>query len=114
MKEKTYLPVLSRKTFYRKLRRNFIYALVMLFISLSIGMGGYHSICNLSWIDSLLNACMILTGMGPVNAMTTSGAKLFASFYALFSGVAFLTTVGMVLAPIIHRMMHFFHMEEEE
>jgi hypothetical protein len=75
---------------------------------------GYHVICGLNWIDSLYNASMILTGMGPVNQMTTDGAKIFASFYAIFSGVAFLTTIGVVIAPLVHRVMHKFHFDDEK
>jgi hypothetical protein len=79
--------------------------------SLGLGMVGYHQIAGLSWLDALLNASMILTGMGPVNEMTTVGAKLFASFYALFSGVAFLTIVAVLLAPAVHRFLHRFHLD---
>ena len=86
----------------------------MVFASLMIGVFGYHYYCNLSYTDSLLNASMILTGMGPVNAMTTQAAKLFASFYALFSGIAFLTIMSIVLAPAVHRFFHRFHLELEE
>jgi hypothetical protein len=78
---------------------------------LALGVVGYHVFARLSWLDSLLNASMILTGMGPVNPMTTTGAKLFASFYALFSGVAFITTIGVLLAPAVHRFLHRFHLE---
>lgn len=83
-------------------------------IALGLGVAGYHWICDLSWIDSLLNASMILTGMGPVSPMTTDAAKLFASIYALFSGVVFLTAMGIVLTPIFHRILHHFHLEEDE
>jgi len=79
--------------------------------SLALGVLGYHFIAGLSWIDAVVNAAMILTGMGPVNEMTTVGAKLFASFYALFSGVAFLTIVAVLLAPAVHRFLHRFHLD---
>lgn len=79
--------------------------------SLALGVLGYHLIAGLSWIDAVVNAAMILTGMGPVNEMTTVGAKLFASFYALFSGVAFLTIVAVLLAPAVHRFLHRFHLD---
>ena len=79
--------------------------------SLALGVLGYHLVAGLSWIDALVNASMILTGMGPVNEMTTVGAKLFASFYALFSGVAFLTIVAVLLAPAVHRFLHRFHLD---
>jgi hypothetical protein len=77
-------------------------------------MMGYHHIAKISWIDSLLNASMILTGMGPVNEMTTNGAKLFASFYALFSGIVFLSTVAVIFAPIAHRLLHLLHADDNE
>ena len=79
--------------------------------SLLLGVLGYHLVAGLSWIDALVNAAMILTGMGPVNEMSTVGAKLFASFYALFSGVAFLTIVAVLLAPAVHRFLHRFHLD---
>lgn len=74
-------------------------------------MLGYHLFAGLSWLDALVNASMILTGMGPVDQMTSVGAKLFASFYALFSGVAFLTIVAVLLAPAVHRFLHRFHLD---
>jgi len=82
--------------------------------SLAAGAIGYHFICGLPWVDSILNASMILTGMGPVDPMRTTAAKLFASAYAIFSGVAFLTIVGVLVAPIIHRYLHRFHLEMDE
>ncbi len=74
-------------------------------------MLGYRSFANLSWVDSFLNASMILTGMGPVNHLDTNVAKLFAGFYALYSGIAFLTVAGILFAPILHRIIHKFHMK---
>jgi NADPH:quinone reductase-like Zn-dependent oxidoreductase len=90
--------------------------LTMVIITGSLGLGvlGYRIFAHLGWIDSLLNASMILTGMGPVDPMRTNGAKLFASFYAIFSGVAFLSSVGVFLAPIAHRLLHRFHLDAEE
>ncbi len=82
--------------------------------SLALGMIGYHTIAHLNWIDSLLNASMILTGMGPVNPMQTDGAKIFASIYAIFSGVMFLTSVGVLAAPAVHRFLHRFHIDTDE
>lgn len=107
-------PLVPRKEFVQRILRNFLYASFMLIFSLLIGIIGYHEICGLGWVDALLNSSMILTGMGPVNVMTTNGAKIFASIYAIFSGVAFLTTVGVLLAPIVHRLMHKFHLQDEE
>jgi len=81
--------------------------------SLGLGVLGYHIIGSLPWIDALLNASMILTGMGPVDPMHTVAGKLFASCYALFSGIAFITTAGVLLAPVVHRVLHKFHLEIE-
>ena len=69
---------------------------------------------GLDWVDSLLEASMILGGMGPANPLKTSGAKIFASGYALFCGLIFIAVMGIILAPITHRMLHKFHMEEED
>ena len=79
--------------------------------SLAIGIIGYHSLEGFSWIDSTLNAAMILGGMGPVNELHTTRGKLFASGYALFSGVVFLVVAGVLFAPVIHRLIHKFHLE---
>lgn len=79
--------------------------------ALGIGAAGYHAIAGLAWIDAVLNAAMILTGMGPVDRMTTTAAKLFAAGYALFAGVAFVTTVAVLFAPIAHRFFHRLHVE---
>jgi hypothetical protein len=78
---------------------------------LFIGVLGYHSLAGLDWVDSLLEASMILGGMGPVNPIKTTGAKLFASGYALFSGLVFIGIMGIVLTPVVHRLLHKFHVE---
>jgi len=82
--------------------------------SLVMGVLGYHVFENLPWIDSLVNAAMILGGMGPVNELHTNAGKLFASFYALYSGIVFLVSVGVILAPLYHRFLHRFHLETED
>lgn len=82
--------------------------------ALMIGVLGYHYIVHLAWIDALLNASMILTGMGPVATMEDTASKIFASAYALFSGVIFLSSVGIALAPIFHRILHRFHLDEAD
>lgn len=97
----------------RMLRYGLVTAGIILF-SLGIGMLGYHYLESLSWIDSLLNASMILGGMGPVNALQTNAGKIFASFYALYSGIILLASVGVLAAPIFHRFMHRFHLELDE
>ena len=87
--------------------------LVVIAIALGIGVAGYHWLGGLSWIDSLLNASMILGGMGPVNQLTGAGVKIFASLYALFSGLVFVGVMGIVLAPVVHRFLHKFHVDQE-
>jgi len=82
--------------------------------SLGLGILGYHFIAGFNWVDSLLNAAMILTGMGPVGTLNSDAAKLFASAYALFSGVVFITATGIMLAPIFHWVLHRFHIEERD
>lgn len=82
-------------------------------VSLLAGTLGYHLIAGLGWIDALLNASMILTGMGPVDPMKDTASKLFASAYALFSGVVFLSAVAILLSPILHRIVHAFHIDDE-
>jgi hypothetical protein len=82
-------------------------------VSIGIGTLGYHYFGELHWLDSFHMACMILTGMGPVEAMKTEGAKLFSSFYALYSGVAFLSSTAVFFAPIIHRLLHILQVERD-
>lgn len=100
--------------FYNKLVKSVLWGVLFLFVSLLIGVLGYHYFFNLSWIDSLVNASMILTGMGPVDKAESFGAKLFSSFYAIYSGVAFLTSVAVIFSPIIHRFLHKFRIDVEE
>ena len=106
-------PLASRQVFARRLALNGLVGLLLLGFSLAIGMMGYHFLENLSWIDVLLNASMILGGMGPVNPMQTNAGKLFASFYAIYSGVILLASVGVLAAPIFHRFLHHFHLADE-
>ena len=80
-------------------------------IALGIGILGYRILDDLPWVDAILNASMILGGMGPVNVLHTTAAKLFASAYALFSGLIFVIVTGIVIAPILHRFFHWFHLE---
>src|SRR5262245_58229187 len=114
MFERKSAPLISRRAFARRLARSGLVAAALLVVSLGIGAAGYHAFAGLPWIDALLNASMILTGMGPVNPMRTTAGKLFASGYALFSGVAFLTAVGVLLSPVLHRFLHRFHLDMEE
>lgn len=88
-------------------------ASILLSVCLSIGILGYHYIANIAWIDSLHNASMILSGMGPVVEIKNFSGKIFSSFYALFSGVAFITNIGIILTPMAHRLYHRLHIEED-
>jgi hypothetical protein len=99
--------------YIHRLARYIAIAAGIVCISLAVGVIGYHTFEGLSWIDSLLNASMILGGMGPVNQLRTSGGKIFASLYALYSGIVFLFTTAVVMAPVLHRFLHRFHIEEE-
>jgi hypothetical protein len=99
--------------FLKRMAFSALLAYAIVSVALFAGVLGYHSIAGLGWIDSVLNASMILTGMGPVDPMTTTAAKLFASAYALFSGVVFLSAMGIVLSPIFHRILHAFHVDDD-
>lgn len=92
---------------------HFVAALAVLLGSLALGMAGYEYYENLPWRDAFLNAAMLLGGMGPVNAPTTNGGKVFAGLYALYAGLVFLVTVGLIFTPVVHRIMHKFHWEQE-
>ena len=82
-------------------------------VSLAVGMCGYHFLEKLPWLDALLNASMILGGMGPVDPLKTDAGKLFASFYALYSGLAIISVAGLLLAPVVHRFLHKFHVDSD-
>ncbi len=98
--------------FILRLTKYFLFSFVLILVSILIGCIGYHNFGRLNWIDACYNSCMILTGMGPVAVMHTNAAKIFSSVYALYSGIAFLSTIVIFFAPIIHRLMHIFHVEE--
>jgi hypothetical protein len=105
--------LLSRTEFLKRVATHFLVASGAVGIVLTMGVVGYHITAHLSWIDSLLNASMILGGMGPISPLQGTAAKLFASFYALFCGLVFVGLIAIVIAPFAHRLMHRFHMEEE-
>ena len=109
MYERHKQPVLPFSHFVTRLIKSFCIALGFIALSLLLGAVGYHYTEGLSWLDATLNASMILAGMGPVDVLRTSAGKVFATFYALYSGIAFLTTAAILLAPIIHRFLHQFH-----
>ena len=88
------------------------FALILVAFSLVLGMSGYVYFESLSWTDAFLNAAMLLGGMGPVNAPMTEGGKLFAGWYALYAGLIFLVVAGVLGAPVVHRVLHRFHLDE--
>jgi len=106
--------LLPRRKFYARLARSGGITAAIVVASLAMGSAGYHFTAGLPWIDALLNAAMILTGMGPVDPMRSTAGKLFATFYALYSGVAFLSMMAVLVAPVVHRFLHRFHVEEEK
>lgn len=97
--------------FFVRLLRSSAAAVGIVAGSLAIGICGYHHFEHLSWLDSLLNASMILSSEGPVTPLRTDAGKWFASFYALFSGVVFISVISVLSAPIAHRLLHQFHLE---
>jgi hypothetical protein len=107
-------PLLPKHLFFQRVLRYGGFSLTLIGASLGIGVLGYHYTNSLGWLDSLVNASMILTGMGPVDVMKTDASKWFASVYSIFSGVIFLSTVAVFLSPIFHRFLHKFHLDEEE
>lgn len=107
-------PLLPRRAFLFRLGRFAGAAFLLVAISWLIGILGYRALEGLSWIDATLNAAMLLGGMGPVDQLHTDAGKLFASFYALFSGIVFLVAVGVLIAPILHRFLHQFHLAEDK
>ena len=99
-------------TFYQRVVKNILLAIGVMLVCLAIGISGYHYTAEIPWLDSVHNASMILSGMGPVVEIKTVSGKWFSSFYALFSGVVFITNIGIILAPALHRMFHRLHMED--
>lgn len=107
-------PLASPKKFLIRFGRHLLYTLIFILGGLGIGVLGYHYTDHIPWIDAFHNASMILSGMGPVVNITSTGGKWFSSLYALFSGIAFITNMGILLAPIAHRIFHQLHMEDNE
>lgn len=106
-------PLLPRPAFYARLAWSAVLGGGIVAGSLSIGMAGYHGFEGQPWVDAFVNAAMILSGMGPVGTLQTTAGKVFAGCYALFSGLAFITAIGVVFAPIFHRFLHKFHLESK-
>jgi fumarate reductase subunit D len=106
--------LLPRRKFYARVVRHGLAAVVTLTVCVGIGMAGYHYFEGMGWVDSYTNATMILSGMGPLDPIKTLAGRIFAGTYALFSGVAFLTTVGFFLLPALHRLLHKIHLESRK
>jgi hypothetical protein len=107
-------PLLPRKEYFRRIVLHAVMGFMVIAVALGIGMTGYHVFENLPWIDAFVNAAMILSGMGPVSTLQTDAGKIFAGCYALFSGLALIAILGIIFAPVIHRALHRFHLEDEE
>ncbi len=105
-------PVAPMHVFYGRILKSVVTATLILSVCLAIGIFGYHYIGHITWIDSIHNASMILSGMGPVVSIDNVAGKLFSSAYALFSGVAFITNIGLILAPAAHRLFHTLHCDD--
>jgi hypothetical protein len=113
--ERRHEPLAPRERYHQRLLKSSLLAGSVIGVSLVIGILGYHYLGGIeSWVDCLYSASMILGGMGPVADLKTNGGKVFASFYALYSGVALLTSVGVLIAPALHRALHRFHIETGE
>ena len=103
-----------RSVFVRRIIASLAIALCLIMVALFIGLCGYHFLAGFGWIDSLLEASMILGGMGPVKELPNDTAKVFASIYALFSGLILIALMGIILSPVVHRIMHKFHVDEKD
>jgi len=111
--ETKHQPLLSRRAFAKRVARSFGTASLLIGISLLGGMLGYRYFEGMEWIDAFANASMILSGMGPLTPLETSGGKLFAGFFALYSGLALILATGILFAPVVHRLLHQFHLEDK-
>lgn len=111
--EKKNEPLIPLSQFFKRVLLWTLFGIFLTMIALSIGMAGYHLFEHMSWTDSFVNAAMILSGMGPFGPLQTTGGKIFAGFYALFSGLAFIVVIGTILGPVVHRFFHEFHIEDD-
>lgn len=107
-------PLASRWVFARRMASSVGAAAVLIGVSLYAGMAGYHYLEGMSWIDAFVNASMILSGMGPVSPLATDGGKLFAGSYAIYSGLALIVATGLIIAPVLHRIFHHFHLDDDQ
>jgi hypothetical protein len=111
MNDQTLQPLLPRREYLTRFVRSLGLGLSIIAVCLGVGMVGYHCLEKLPWIDAFLNAAMILSGMGPVATVQTNAGKLFAGFYALFSGLALISIIGLIMAPVVLRFLHKFHLD---
>lgn len=114
MYEDKTLPPISRPRFVRRVALHAASAVSLVVVSLALGMAGYAHFEHLGWRDSFLNAAMLMGGMGPVEVPQTDGGKVFAGLYALYAGLVFLITAGLLLTPTVHRVLHKFHWAPDE
>ena len=114
MYEPHFAPLIPREVYLRRIARNGGLAAAALLSALFLGVSGYHWIEGIPWVDAILNAAMILGGMGPVAELHTTAGKLFAAAYALFSGLMFIVVAGLLVAPVLHRFLHKFHLEGDK
>ena len=114
MYEGKHQPLLSKAQFYQRLLWHTGVALVLAAVSLAIGMAGYIITEGLPWVDAFLNVAMLLGGMGPVNPPLTTAGKLFAGVFALYAGLVFIVSAALVLTPVVHRVLHHFHLSEQD
>ncbi|MBW8782411.1 MAG: hypothetical protein JF599_11065 [Verrucomicrobia bacterium] len=105
--------LLTRRQFFHRLARSAALGAGLIAFSLLVGVLGYHFVGELSWIDAYLDAAMILSGMGPVSTLHSVAAKFFAGTYAIYCGITLISTAGIIFAPVIHRFLHKFHVEED-
>jgi hypothetical protein len=107
-------PLLSQQSFIRRMLFAALLSMLLLAVWTIIGMLGYHLLAGLGWVDAFLNSAMIVGGMGPVDALNNQPAKIFAGFYAILSGVIFLSIFGLLIGPVFHRFLHRFHLDDDE
>lgn len=112
--EKFHESVAPMHKFLRRLFKSILIGLILIFIALLIGMCGYHFFEDMGWVDAFVNAAMILSGMGPFTPLQNNSGKIFAGFYALFSGLIFIAVIGLIFAPVVHRLFHVWHVPESK
>jgi hypothetical protein len=112
--ERRHHPLAPRAVFVQRVAKMALLALAILAVALAIGILGYRLLAGMDWVDALLNASMLLGGMGPVGELHSTAAKIFASFYALFAGVVFILSIGIMVAPLVHRALHRFHLDDRD